>query len=259
MLSSFSLGCGGTQRITRLVPPKVSAGFITSGRIIGGVEAHEISLIDKFTISKAKSRLMDATIALSQSNTVRNTPLSSRRLSNVPVKGDLTSVSLQKLETRLIEENNPIKLSGLAAVKAAYLCQSFDEGLEMEANILSVLSKTQESKGTQYNFFNRRLTQHADADPEIFRGNDCHLSPDVHLLYLSKPSKLIGGYGKPKKSPGDALQAVTIMGRHESTMVIAKMCARQGSNVHILEVLQLQLEIQLQLQLQLGCISQAFR
>ena len=206
------------------------------------MEAHEINLIDKFTASKAKGRLMDASIALSKSDTVRNTPLSSRRLFNMPVKGDLSGVSFQKVETRLIEENNPIKLSGLAAVKAAYLCQSFDEGLEMEANILSVLSKTQESKGTQYNFFNRRLTQHADADPDMFRGTDGHLSPDAHLLYLSrpnKPNKLIGGYRKPSKGPGDAPQAVTIMGRHESTMVIAKMCARQGSNVHILEVIQL--------------------
>lgn len=222
------------------MPPKVSTGFITSGRIIGGVEAHEMNLIDKFTASKAKGRLMDASIALSHSDTVRNTPLSSRRLSNMPVKGDLTGMSLQKLENRLIEENNPIKLSGLAALKAAYLCQSFNEGLEMEANILSVLSKTQESKGTQYNFFNKRLTQHADADPDKFRGSDCHLSPEVHLLYLSKPSKLTGGYRKPKKGPGDALRAVTIMGRHENTLVIAKMCARQGSNLHILEVLQLQ-------------------
>ena len=207
------------------------------------MEAHEMNLIDKFTASKAKGRLMDASLALSQSETLRNTPLSSRRLSNMPVKGDLTGMSLQKFEARLIEENNPIKLSGLAAVKSAYLCQSFDEGLEMEANILSVLSKTQESKGTQYNFFNRRLTQHADADPDMFRGSDCHLSPDVHLLYLSKPSKLISGYRKPKKSPGDALRAVTIIGRHESTLVIAKMCARQGSNVHIVEVLQLQLQL----------------
>lgn len=215
-----------------------------------------MNLIDKFTVSKAKVRLLDASVAFSQSDNVRNTPLSSRRLSSMPVKGDLTGISFQKLESRLIEENNPIKLSGLAALKAAYLCQSFDEGLEMEANILSVLSKTQESKGTQYNFFNRRLTNHADADPDMFRGSDCHLHPDINLLYLSKPSKFIGGYRKPaKKSPANLPRAVTIMGRYESTMVIAKMCARQGSNVHILEVLQLQLQVQLAY-LAVDCIIQ---
>ena len=222
----------------RIVPLTFAVDFIASGRRIGAADAQAIKLIDKFSIVASKDRLLDASLAMSRSEKVRDTPVASRRLSSLPLKGDVTNTTIGSLESRMIKLNDPIKLSVLAAVKAAYLSGSFEEGLEMESNILSVLSRTDQSRGTQYHFFNNRLSRHANTCPILRHAVDYDHFPENLLLYLSKPSKNDANtWETPIVGPGEALRNVTIIGSSEKSLVIAKMCARKGNTVHILQVL----------------------
>ena len=195
-------------------------------------------LIDKVSHGDTREMLMKTSLLLSRSDRIRSTPVASRRLSSAPLKGVVSNEANLIYENKVTDQKDPVKLSVLAAVKAAYLCGSFEEGLEMEANILSVLSKTEYSKAKQYHFFTNRLSRHADTCAVLHNAIDYH-RPESLLLYLSKPNKNIPLWGSPGARSSDVLKNVTILGMNERSLVIAKMCARKGSAVHILEVLQL--------------------
>lgn len=195
-------------------------------------------LIDEISAATTKDQLLDSSLAMARSEKVRETPVASRRLSSLPLKGDITGKKVEIIESRLIKLNDPIQLSVLAAVKAAYLSGSFEEGLEMESNILSVLSRTEQSRGAQYHFFNNRLSRHVDTCPSLRQTSGyTHLRENL-LFYLSKPTKNDANtLGTPIVGPGEALRNVTIVGPDGGSLVIAEMCARKGNTVHIVTVI----------------------
>lgn len=84
------------------------------------IEVLDMRLIDKISAATTKDQLFDSSLAMARSEKVRETNVASRKLSSLPLKGHATGNKIEIIESKSIKLNDPIQLSVLSALKAAF-------------------------------------------------------------------------------------------------------------------------------------------
>jgi 3-hydroxyacyl-CoA dehydrogenase len=181
---------------------------MTQGRMISSTEAHKVGIIDRiYSGSMITEDLIDAAVALALSDEVQGTPVSERRVSNMPVKGDTSDELFKNLYEEVNKKSRGFKapLNIFKAVQAAATCDSFGDGMQKERDLFSELLKGPQSKALQYFFFSERKSS--------------TLPPDIKV-----------------DTPPNPIESVGIIGGGTMGCGIAISCANAGIPTTLLEV-----------------------
>jgi 3-hydroxyacyl-CoA dehydrogenase len=133
-------GGGGTQRLPRLIGAKAGLELMLSGRVLNGVQAHDVGIVDAVVADDAEA----AALALAESAP----PV--RRTGEMPVPADLAEV-LANTKPRSLAQRRIVECV------AAIGTHDFTAGLKVEADLFSELLGSEESRGLRHAFFGRRI------------------------------------------------------------------------------------------------------
>jgi len=164
-------GGGGTQRLPRLVGPKVALDMIVSGRHVPAPEAKELSLIDELLPEGADLRA--AAIAMATRIAERR-PLPrvrdrSEKLQEAKDDPGLFDAMRQSIARRARNQKAPYNC--IAAVDAA--CSlPIDEGLKREQELFAELENSDEARALRYAFFAEREAAKLPDIPDSVKPRD---------------------------------------------------------------------------------------
>ncbi|HVH74121.1 MAG TPA: 3-hydroxyacyl-CoA dehydrogenase NAD-binding domain-containing protein [Stellaceae bacterium] len=145
-------GGGGTQRLPRLVGPKVALDLITSGRHVPAPEAKDLGMIDELV---PEGELRQAAVAFARRIADR------RPLPRIRDRGERLAEGTPELfeATRKAiarrARNQKAPYNCIAAVEAASTL-SFDEGIKRERELFDELENSAEARALRYAFFTER-------------------------------------------------------------------------------------------------------
>ena len=147
-------GGGGTQRLPRLIGPKIALDMIVSGRHIGADEAKKLGIIDAIVPGKD---LRKEAIAYAKS-VAETRPLPrvrdlTAKLAEAKAEPGMFDAARKAYARRMRGQPAPEKC--IQAVEAACK-QPFDEGVATERRLFSELENTDEAKALRYAFFSER-------------------------------------------------------------------------------------------------------
>ncbi len=144
-------GGGGTQRLPRLVGPKVALEMITSGRHVPAPEALQLGILDEVLPDGADLRVSAVAYARRVAD-VR--PLPRVRDRSVQVDDPGVFDAMRKSIARRAR-NQKAPYHCIAAVEAACTL-SFDDGIAREAELFAELENSEEARALRYAFFAER-------------------------------------------------------------------------------------------------------
>ena len=144
-------GGGGTQRLPRLVGPKVALEMITSGRHVPAPEALTLGILDEVLADGADLRASAVAYARRMAD-VR--PLPRVRDRDVPAyEPGLFDTTRKAIARRARNQKAPYRC--IEAVEAACTL-SFDDGIAREAAFFAELENSDEARALRYAFFAER-------------------------------------------------------------------------------------------------------
>lgn len=171
-------GSGGTQRLTRLLGAKHALDLLTTGKLIGAMEAAKLGIVDNVLSHGASFHDELADFALS--DRVQNTPLSERRLSMRMVPGTTTDeggvLVVDKEHWANILEVTTANARGQIAPLAILKCvqaamatqtQGFEVGQSVEEQLLQVLMKGPQATALQYLFLSEKKCSTVPKDSDL--------------------------------------------------------------------------------------------
>jgi len=147
-------GGGGTQRLPRIVGPKVALDMIVSGRHIPAEEAKRLGIIDEIVAGRD---LRAEAIAFAKS-VAATRPLPrvrdrNEKLAEAKADPGIFDAARKQYARRMRGQPAPEKC--IQAVEAA-CTQPFDEGIATERRLFNELENTPEAKALRYAFFAER-------------------------------------------------------------------------------------------------------
>lgn len=199
-------GGGGTQRLPRLIGPKLALDLIVAGRHVPAEEAQGMGILDR--IIPADGDLLKAAIAFAEEIAdKRPLPLIREKTDKIEAwKASGEDIfAAKKKEIARRARNQIAPYNNIKAVQAA--CElPFDEGIKRERELFEELVNSEESKALRYAFFAEREAQKL---------------PDV-----------------PKGTPIRKLETAAVVGAGTMGGGIAMCFADAGIPVKVLEVSQ---------------------
>ena len=146
-------GGGGTQRLPRLVGPKLAVDLITSGRHIPAPEALKLGILDR--VLAARESLRDAAIAFARS-VAEAKPLPRVRDRDAKLAEGTEAMFAEARSAIARRARNQIAPQNcIAAVEAA--CRlPFDEGIRREQELFAELENSDQARALRYAFFAER-------------------------------------------------------------------------------------------------------
>ena len=146
-------GCGGTQRLLRLIDPKEAARMVLAGARIDARRAHALGLLDQ--VVEADLRAMAVEFAMNA-----NRQIDQRRLSKVRFIAP-TSPGWSETVHAIAREVRAAKRAPLAAqacIDSLLLAQdhTFESAVDAERSIFMRLLEGRESRAMRSNFFSER-------------------------------------------------------------------------------------------------------
>jgi 3-hydroxyacyl-CoA dehydrogenase len=162
-------GGGGTQRLPRLVGPKVALEMITSGRHVPAPEALQLGILDEVLPEGADLRSSAVAYARRIAG-VR--PLPRVRDRAVPAyEPGLFDATRKSIARRARNQKAPYHC--IAAVEAACTLP-FDEGIAREAELFAELENSDEARALRYAFFAEREVAKLPDMPANIQPRDFH-------------------------------------------------------------------------------------
>jgi 3-hydroxyacyl-CoA dehydrogenase len=156
-------GGGGTQRLPRLVGPKVALEMITSGRHVPAPEALQLGILDEVLPEGADLRSSAVAYARRVAD-VRPLPRVRDRSVQVDDPGVFDAIR-KSIARRARNQKAPYRC--IEAVEAACTL-SFDEGIAREAEFFAELENSDEARALRYAFFaEREVAKLPDMPPGI--------------------------------------------------------------------------------------------
>ena len=152
-------GGGGTQRLPRLVGPKIALDMIVSGRHVPAEEAQGLGVLDR--VIPADGDLLKAAVAFAEEIAdVRPLPLIREKTDKIDAwkasGEDIFEAKKKQIARRARNQIAPY--NNIKAVQAA--CElPFDEGVKRERELFEELVNSEESKALRYAFFAEREAQ----------------------------------------------------------------------------------------------------
>jgi 3-hydroxyacyl-CoA dehydrogenase len=146
-------GGGGTQRLPRLIGPKIALDLITSGRHVPAPEARDLGIIDELV--PEGEDLRKAAIAFA-GRIADKRPLPRIRDKNEKLAegtAELFETTRKGIARRARNQKAPY--SCIAAVEATSTLP-FDEGIKRERQLFDELENSAEARGLRYAFFTER-------------------------------------------------------------------------------------------------------
>jgi 3-hydroxyacyl-CoA dehydrogenase len=151
-------GGGGTQRLPRLIGPKIALDMIVSGRHVPAEEAGEMGILDR-VIPADGDLLAEAIKFAEEMADVRPLPLirnDASKLGEATADGDIFEAKKKQIARKARNQIAPY--NNIKAVQAA--CElPFDEGIKRERELFEELVSSDESKALRYAFFAEREAQ----------------------------------------------------------------------------------------------------
>jgi len=160
-------GGGGTQRLPRLVGPKVALEMITSGRHVPALEAMQLGILDD--VLPVGADLRAAAIAFANDIADRR-PLPrvrdrNQRLKEAQDDPGIFDAMRKSIARRARNQKAPYNC--IAAVEAACTLP-MDEGLKREQELFAELENSDEARALRYAFFaEREVAKLPDIDPSV--------------------------------------------------------------------------------------------
>ena len=151
-------GGGGTQRLPRLIGPKIALDLITSGRHVPAEEAAEMGILDLVVPADADLKAEAIAFAedIADSRPLRLIRNDDSKLGEAFADGDIFEAKKKQIARRARNQIAPY--NNIAAVKAA--CElPFDEGIKRERELFEELVSSDESAALRYAFFAEREAQ----------------------------------------------------------------------------------------------------
>ena len=158
-------GGGGTQRLPRLVGPKLAVELITSGRHIPAPEALTLGILDR--VLAAGESLREAAIAFARS-VAEAKPLPRVRDRDARLAEGTEAMFAEARAAIARRARNQIAPQNcIAAVEAA--CRlPFDEGIRREQELFTELENSDQARALRYAFFaEREAAKLPDLPPDI--------------------------------------------------------------------------------------------
>lgn len=153
-------GGGGTQRLPRLIGPKLALDLIVSGRHVPAPEAQEMGILDR--VIPADGDLLQAAIAFAEEMAdVRPLKLvreMNDKLSQTKTADGEDIFEAKKKQIARRARNQKAPYNNIAAVKAATELP-FEEGIKRERELFGELVGSDEAKALRYAFFAEREAQ----------------------------------------------------------------------------------------------------
>jgi len=152
-------GGGGTQRLPRLIGPKLALDLIVAGRHVPAEEAQGMGILDR--VIPADGDLLKAAIAFAEEIAdKRPLPLIREKTDKIEAwKASGEDIfAAKKKEIARRARNQIAPYNNIKAVQAA--CElPFDEGIKRERELFEELVNSEESKALRYAFFAEREAQ----------------------------------------------------------------------------------------------------
>jgi 3-hydroxyacyl-CoA dehydrogenase len=145
-------GAGGTQRLPRLIGPKLAVDLITSGRHVPADEAHKLGIIDEIA---PEGGLKEAAIAFAR-KIADTKPLPVIRQHDEKL-GEGTPALFEGVRKAIARRarNQRAPYACIEAVEAA-CSMPFDEGCAFERKLFNEQVNSEEAKALRYAFFAER-------------------------------------------------------------------------------------------------------
>ncbi len=147
-------GGGGTQRLPRVVGPKVALDMIVTGRHVPAPEAKALGILDEVVPGK---NLRAEAIAFARGIADKRPLLRVRdrndRLAEVETDPGMFDAMRQSIAKKARNQTAPFHC--IACVEAATR-QPFDEGIQTERRLFGELENAEESRALRYVFFSER-------------------------------------------------------------------------------------------------------
>jgi len=166
-------GGGGTQRLPRVVGPKVALEMITSGRHVPASEALKLGILDEVLPDGADLRSSAVAYARRIAD-VRPLPRVRDRedkLAEAKAEPGLFDAMRKSIARRARNQKAPYHC--IAAVEAACTLP-FDEGLAREAELFAELENSDEARALRYAFFAEREVAKLPDMPTNIQPRDFH-------------------------------------------------------------------------------------
>jgi 3-hydroxyacyl-CoA dehydrogenase len=165
-------GGGGTQRLPRLVGPRVALDMIVSGRHVPAEEAHTLGIIDELVDTDAELRPAAIAFARRIADTGKPPRVRDRNDRLTEARDDPGMFDAMRKSIARRARNQKAPYNCILAVEAA--CSlPFDDGLRREQELFEELENSDEARALRYAFF---------AEREVARIPG--LSPDVPIRSL---------------------------------------------------------------------------
>ena len=192
-------GAGGTQRLPRLIGPKVALDMIVSGDPISAARAKELGLVDEVV----EGDLLEG--AVRAANAAAGKP--PRRTSQLnehvqAARGDLTMFDERAQELNKSRRGYEAPQRCVDAVRAA-MTLPFAEGMKLERKLIEQLMASDQSKAQRHVFFAER---------------ECAKIPDL-----------------PADTPVRPIKSVAVIGAGTMGSGIAIACANAGLSVLLMD------------------------
>jgi 3-hydroxyacyl-CoA dehydrogenase len=166
-------GGGGTQRLPRLVGPKVALDMIVSGRHVPAPEAKQLGLIDDVLPETADLRAAAIAVAtrIADRRPLPRVRDHNERLREAKDDPSIFAGMRQAIARRARNQKAPYNC--IAAVEAA--CSlPFDKGLKREQDLFAELENSDEARALRYAFFAEREVAKLPDVPADFKPRDFH-------------------------------------------------------------------------------------
>ncbi len=165
-------GGGGTQRLPRLVGPRLALDMIVSGRHVPAAEAHRLGIIDELVDTDAELRPAAIAYArrVADTGTLPRVRDRDERLQEARDDPGMFDAMRKTIARRARNQKAPYNC--ILAVEAACTLP-FDEGMKREQELFAELENSDEAQALRYAFF---------AEREVARIPG--LSPDVPIRSL---------------------------------------------------------------------------
>src|SRR5690606_1347126 len=197
-------GGGGTQRLPRLVGPKIALDLITSGRHVPAEEAKQLGILDEVFDSDLVGSAVKFAESIADKRPFRRIrELTDKLEADMKAEPDLFDKKRKQIARRARNQKAPY--NNIAAVEASTKLP-FTEGLKRERELFEELENSDESRALRYAFF---------AEREAMR------VPDIG-----------------KDVPVKKVASVAVVGAGTMGGGIAMSCADFGVPVRLLEVSQ---------------------
>ncbi len=147
-------GGGGTQRLPRIVGPKIALDMIVSGRHVPAEEAKSLGIIDHIVPGKdLRAEAIAWAKGIAEKRPLPRVRDRNDKLAEAKTSPGIFDAARKQFARRMRGQPAPEKC--IQAVEAA-CTQPFDEGIATERRLFSELENTPEAKALRYAFFSER-------------------------------------------------------------------------------------------------------